>query len=203
VSVATLLLVGVFFAKDKKPGSSLLHPQRAYRCGDDRSSCRHGRRDPRANQIAESNVIAALQKWGRFQPVLSTEQADLIIVVRKGSDRLVRETITNPRQNDRVGMIAPSDAGVNMGAQHGQQSSLSTNGPGTEAGEPPHPQTEVGDTDDSFEVYEGDVDKPLDLPPGWRYTAKDGLQPHSVPAVDEFRKAIAKAEKAAANKKQS
>jgi hypothetical protein len=123
-------------------------------------------------------------------------------VVRKGSDRLVRETITNPRQNDRVGMIAPSDAGVNMGAQHGQQSSLSTNGPGTAAGEPPHPQTEVGDTDDSFEVYEGDVDKPLDLPPGWRYTAKDGLQPHSVPAVDEFRKAIAKAEKAAANKKQ-
>jgi hypothetical protein len=52
------------------------------------------------------------------------------------------------------------------------------------------------------EVFEGSVNKLLVSPPGWRYTANDGLQAHSVPAVDEFRKAIAKAEKAAANQKQ-
>jgi hypothetical protein len=47
-------------------------------------------------------------------------------------------------------------------------------------------------------VYEGGGDRPLDRAPAWRYIAKDGLMPHSVPAVDAFRKAVADAEKAAA-----
>jgi hypothetical protein len=47
-------------------------------------------------------------------------------------------------------------------------------------------------------VFDGTVAKPLDGVPGWRYMAKDGLRPHGVPAVDEFRKAVAAAEKAAA-----
>jgi hypothetical protein len=52
--------------------------------------------------------------------------------------------------------------------------------------------------DDSFVVYDGTVAKPLDGAPGWRYLGKDGFRPHGVPAVDEFRKAVAAAEKAAA-----
>ena len=50
-------------------------------------------------------------------------------------------------------------------------------------------------------VYEGKVEKPLDGAPGWKYVADDGLRPHNVPAVEEFRKAVAAAEKAAAAKK--
>jgi len=202
LSAVTFLLAGVCFAKDKKPAlpSYILSAHTVAVIIDPHAGMDID--DPRANDVAESNVVAALEKWGRFEPVLSTEQADLIIVVRKGSGRLVNETITNPRQNNRVGMIAPGDNGVNMGAQRGQQSPLSTNGPATAGDEQSHPQMEVGNTEDSFEVYEGNVDKPLDMAPGWRYTAKNGLQPPSVPAVDEFRKAIAKAEQAAANKKQ-
>jgi hypothetical protein len=49
-------------------------------------------------------------------------------------------------------------------------------------------------------VFEGKVESPLDGAPGWRYMARDGLKSHGVPAVDEFRKAVAAAEKAAAKK---
>lgn len=198
LSAATLLLIGVSFAKDKKPALPpyILSAHTVAVIIDPHAGMDID--DPRANEVAQSDVIAALQKWGRFQPVLSTAQADLIIVVHKGSGRLVNESIANTRQNIRSGMIAPSDNGTNMGVQRGQPSPLSSDDPMTS----PHPQTEIGDVQDYFEVYEGNVEKPLDLPPGWKYVNKDGLRPHSVPAVDEFRNAIARAEKAAADKKQ-
>jgi len=58
---------------------------------------------------------------------------------------------------------------------------------------------EIGGTDDSFAVFDGKVAKPLDSSPGWRYTAPDGLRPHNVPAVDEFKKADAENDKVQAN----
>jgi hypothetical protein len=57
---------------------------------------------------------------------------------------------------------------------------------------------EIGGADDSFVVFDGTVAKPLNGSPGWRYTAPDGLRPHSVPAVEEFRKAVVAADRAAA-----
>jgi len=152
--------------------------------------------DPQANQVAQKDVEVALLNWGRFDPVISTQAADLIIVVRRGNRHVVDQTITNPRQNNRAGVINPTDNGVGIGAQQGRPPSLS--GPGTAEDSSPHSQTEIGNTDDSFIVYEGGVDNPLDTAPAWRYVAKDGLFPHTVPAVEQFRKAIAQAEKAAA-----
>jgi hypothetical protein len=161
--------------------------------------------DPRANQVAQKDVETALMNWGRFQPMIGTPEADLIIVIRKGHGRLVDSTISDPRQNNRAGVINPTDSGIGVGAQHGNQPSLG--GAPNEAGsqfpqaQSAHPQTEIGGEDDSFTVFDGRVSKPLDSPPGWRYAAKDGLRAHNVPAVEEFRKAVAAAEKAAAAKK--
>jgi hypothetical protein len=172
--------------------------------------------DPRANQVAQKDVETALLNWGRFQTVISPADADMIIVIRKGHRRLVDATITDPRQNDRAGVINPTDNGIGVGAQRGSQPNLGGSDgvrypqgqyPGGQStpGQSPQPQTptpqlEVGGGDDWFMVYEGKVAKPLNGAPGWRYMAADGLRSHSVPAVEEFRKAVAAGDKAAAKK---
>ena len=170
--------------------------------------------DPRANQVAQKDVETALLNWGRFLPVISSAEADMIIVIRKGHGRLVDATITDPRQNNRAGVINPTDNGIGVGAQRGPQPGLGGNdgvrypqGANPQSGAPspqsstPTPQLEVGGGDDWFMVYEGKVAKPLNGSPGWRYMAPDGLHSHNVPAVEEFKKAVAAAEKAAAAKK--
>lgn len=152
--------------------------------------------DPQANRDAQKNVETALANWGRFLPVLSTQGADLVIVVRKGQRHLVNQTIPNPRQNNRPGVIEPTDNGVMIGGQHGPQSNPQ-NGPAAGARrEIPQSQTEVGSSLDSFLVYDGSVANPLDGVPAWRYMAKNGLRAPEVPAVAEFRKAVLEAEKA-------
>jgi hypothetical protein len=59
---------------------------------------------------------------------------------------------------------------------------------------------EIGNStsNDSLLVYRGRTEKPLDGPVVWRYEAKNALKPHTVPAVDAFRKAVDQAEQAAA-----
>jgi hypothetical protein len=156
--------------------------------------------NPRANEEAQKNVEAALLSWGRFEPVLSKQTADLIIVLRRGSGRMMNETMPDPR-NDRGGVISPNDNGGSMGGQRGPQPGIG-GGPGVGPGQQsPNSQTEIGQADDSFVVYKGGEEKPLATAPAWTYVAMDGLSPHSVPAVAAFRKAVENAEKAAAAKK--
>jgi hypothetical protein len=149
--------------------------------------------DPNANQIAQKDVEVALANWGRFQPVLSTEHADLIIILRKGTGKLATGTIADPRQNSRPGSVTPSDNGISIGAQHGQPPPISDGGPltrGDASSNTPRPRAEIGDTNDSFIVEDPDGAR-------WRYDAKDALHHHDVPAVDHFRKVLEEAEKAA------
>lgn len=161
--------------------------------------------DPQANQVARKDVESALLNWGRFQSVAVGQPADLIIVVRCGQKHSVDDTIRDPRQNNRSGAITPADDGIQFGGQRGQPAGATSAGPDS-SGSPanssnlPSTQMEVGPQQDSFLVYNGTVSHPLDNPPVWRYMAVDALRPHSVPAVSEFRKAIAAAEKAAAQK---
>jgi len=154
--------------------------------------------DPRANQIAQKDVEAALLKWARFEPLIGTPGADLIIVIRKGHNQLVDETIPDRRQNDRAGVINPTDNGISMGAQRGHQPGMPDSTQDPRMPSPSH--TEISNGDDSFTVYDGKADHPLDSAPAWKLVAKDCLHSHDVPAVDEFRRAIAEAEKAISKK---
>src|SRR5450756_77965 len=109
--------------------------------------------DPRANQVAQKDVETALANWGRFLPVIGAEQADLIIVIRRGSGKLATATISDPRQNNHAGVINPTDDGISAGAQHGTQPPLSSGSRFPES-QSPRPQAEIGGTEDSFLVFE-------------------------------------------------
>jgi hypothetical protein len=157
--------------------------------------------DPNANQNAQRDVEAALQKWGRFQVVLSPQQADLVIVLSKGLGKLAAETTSDPRQNSRPGSVTSTPGSISVGVQHGQPPPPSGQQPGmpqTSGQTSGQPQAEIGRVNDSFLVYEGDTSDPTGGVPAWRLDRKNALHSHDVPAVDEFRKAIAEAEKQAA-----
>jgi hypothetical protein len=194
--VATIGFSNPGFAKDKKPimPAYVLSARTVAVIID--PSAGIAIEDPRANEIARADVEAALRTWGRFEPVMNGQTADLIIVVRRGHGRMVEPTIGDPRQNGPGGIGSGSGVGVENRQPAGTGSSPGMSSPGM-GNDRPYPQTEIGGGDDSFVVYRGDVDKPLDTAPAWRYTASDALQPHSVPAVAKFRKAVAEAEQAA------
>jgi hypothetical protein len=147
---------------------------------------------PLANKTAQEDVEKALMKWGRLTPVMETQTADLVITVRKGSGKIVQPTIGGMPTNDRPVIMQPTDGGIRMGGQKGRP-------PGSTQPAPqdtdPHPQAEIGPSEDMFVVYEGHVDSPLDRAPVWRFMTKDALHSPNVPAVEEFRKAIEETEK--------
>lgn len=169
--------------------------------------------DPRANEVARRDVETALLNWGRFRPLLAGRSADLVIVVRRGTGKVASDTVHDPRQGSRRPVaIDPTDTGIDVGMQRGQpppyaggtpdasqgSSIPSQNGPVT--ADRVHPQAEIGASEDSFLVYRGRTENPLDGSPVWRYEARNALKPHSVPAVDAFRKAVDETEQAAAKK---
>jgi hypothetical protein len=149
---------------------------------------------PQANAIARENVEKALMDWGRFSLVLNGAEPDLVISVRTGNGQATRPTIKGGPIDQRPGTAEAGDTTIRIGAQQGQSPPL--NNPGMSApNQGPHISNEVGASEDAFQVYRGGIEYPLDSPPVWRYIAKDCLRAPTVSAVEEFRKAIAAAEK--------
>jgi hypothetical protein len=156
--------------------------------------------DPSANRRAQEDVEKALMKWGRFRLELQSQTADLVIAVRRGTGRTVSPTIHGGPIDDRGVILQPTDGSVRIGAQRGHPPDLNQPGLGTPQDAGPRIQTEVGASEDTFEVYRGGLEYPLDSPPVWRYIANDALRSPAVPAVEQFRKALEEAQKAATQK---
>jgi hypothetical protein len=148
--------------------------------------------NPIANRSARENVENALTKWGRFRLVMSPQTADLVIAVRKGN--AVGTTIGNSPADDRPVILQPNDGSIRIGAQQGRPPAVSNPGPGPQ-NRGPHTQNEAGSPEDSFEVYLGKGEYPLDSAPVWRYMGKNALDAPAVAAVSQFQKAIDESEK--------
>jgi hypothetical protein len=126
---------------------------------------------------------------------MDSSTADLVIAVRKG--HAGGPMISNSPVDDRTVVYQPSGppgAGVRIGGQQGRPPDLTNPGLGPEDNRP-HIGTQLGSSQDMFEVYLGGVDYPLDTSPIWRFNAKNALNGPEVPAVEEFRKAIEESEK--------
>ena len=155
---------------------------------------------PNANATARGDVEKALMEWGRFKLALDGHESDLIMVVRTGNGKAVQPTIRGGPIDQRPGIGQSTDSSIRIGGQHGQPPPL-TDPSSDPQNQGPHVSNEVGSSEDSFAVYRGGIANPLDSSPVWRYNAKDGLQAPKVAAVEEFRKALAQAEKPQPSKK--
>jgi hypothetical protein len=138
---------------------------------------------PTANRTAQEEVEKAIMKWGRFHLAVDAHDADLIITVRKGNKGGL--VINHSPLDNRPVILQPTDDGIRVGGRQG-------GGP-RDSG--PHMGAQIGSFEDSFEVYRGGVNDPLNTSPVWRYTAKDSLDAPPVAAVEQFRKAIEESEK--------
>ena len=146
--------------------------------------------EPLANRTAQEDVEKALAKWGRLKlVVIDGDNADLVITVRRGSGKLVQQTVRGEPTNERPVIVVPSDNGIHVGVQQGRP---------PDSTQPPPQDTSPrlggeasSDPEDTFLVYRGGV---YSAGPGgtpvWRYSAKNALRSPDVPAVAEFRKAV-------------
>jgi len=158
--------------------------------------------DPTANRKAREDVEKALMKWGRFRIATEAYTADLVIAVRKGNKQAIAPVIRGGPVDTRPVILEPTEGNTRVGAQQGRPPDLTRGGNSGRQDTGPKLGTEAGPSEDIFAVYRGKIEYPLDSSPVWRYMAKDSLSSPGVPAVDEFRKAIAAAEKAAEQKQQ-
>lgn len=154
-----------------------------------------------ANQKAVKDVEEALMKWGRFRLALNAETADIVIAVMKGSGKAASPTVGGGPVDSRPVILDKTDNQIRIGGQQGRPpDATQTNDPNTDGRA--HPGMQIGNEDDLLKVYLGNVQHPLDSSPVWSYMGHDALRAPSVPAVEQFRKAVEESEKAAARKQQ-
>jgi hypothetical protein len=149
--------------------------------------------NPTANMTAQDNVEKALLKWGRFKLVMDVATADLVVVVRKGYAG--GPVVSNSPADDRPVIYQPTGGDARIAGQHGTPPDLNNPGAHPPPDRGPQLSSETGPSEDTFEVYPGEVEYPLDAAPLWRYMAKDALSAPKVAAVEQFRNAVNESEK--------
>jgi hypothetical protein len=197
----SLLLVPQVNAKNKKKqllGDDILRAQRVLVVvhPDAGEPLTH----PWGNRDAINEVESAIRKWGRFELVTDAQSAELIIAVRKGNKS--GPIISHSPLDTRPPVYQPSipDARIGQPQQPGRAPDLTEPLPGDSRDRSPQIGSQVLSSEDTFEVYRGGGEYPLDAPPVWRYIAKDSLNPPQVTAVEQFRKAIEESEKQSQHK---
>ena len=75
---------------------------------------------PIANSMARENVEKAFSEWGRYRLVMDGQEADLVVAVRTGGDRMVRPTIQGGPIDQRGGVAQGTDSTVRIGGQSGR-----------------------------------------------------------------------------------
>jgi hypothetical protein len=150
---------------------------------------------PNANALARDNVEKALMEWGRFRLVMDGQESDLVVAIRTGNGQSARPTMKGGPIDQRPGVAQSTDSSIRIGGQQGRPPMSDPNTYPQNQG--PRISQEVGPSEDMFVVYRANMADPLDSPPVWRYIRKDCLRltATQVPAVEEFRKVIAEAEK--------
>jgi hypothetical protein len=159
--------------------------------------------DITANRKAQEEVEKAFLKWGRYRLALDADQADLVVRVRKGTGKVANPTINGGPVDSRPGTIETTDGQIRIGVQQGHPPDVSDAMGSNPANDRVHTGMEVDAADDTLQVFQGGVQYPLDNPAVWKFTAKDGLKPPAVAAVEQFRKAVEESEKAAQQKQQA
>lgn len=158
--------------------------------------------DPSANLKTQEAVEKALMKWGRFRLALDAETGDIVISIRRGSGKAASTTISGGPVDNHPISVETTDNQIRIGGKQGQPpSGTQAPDPGAQEGRA-HPGTQFGGGEDTFKVYQGGVQYPLDASPIWSYSGIDALRPPNVEAVEKFRKAYEETEKAVAKKRQ-
>jgi hypothetical protein len=158
--------------------------------------------DPTANRNAREEVEKALMKWGRCRLVQETSYADIVVAVKKGTEKAVTPTISGGPVDSRPGTVQSTDSQIRIGGKHGQSPNGSNDPDASPSNGRAQRRLEVAPSEDSFLVYLGGDTFKSNSAYIWSYRAKNALRPPSVTAVQEFRKAITDAEQAAAKKQQ-
>jgi hypothetical protein len=146
--------------------------------------------NPTANRTAEESVEKALLQWGRYRLIPDALSADLIVAVRKG--HAGGATISQAPIDTRPVILQPSPGTIYVGAQEGAPPDQTYPVPAQRG---PSVKNEAGTAEDTFELFQGGIQYPLEAAPLWRYIGKDALDAPQVRAVEQFRKAVAESEK--------
>lgn len=181
---ATLLL----HAKNKKPNVPAVFGQAQYvyvQAVDGRQF------DPNLNpddREAIADVQDALSNWHRYVLVTDRDEADLVIVVRRG--RAAEAGVgMSPRGGPNSGGIGVGSGGAQQSPGQGRAGAPmggQMGGPGIET------TGEMGPADDFFEVCQHNTEGTLTTPL-WERTMPDGLDAPRVLLFQQFREAVDKA----------
>jgi hypothetical protein len=184
-AVALLLVFSaamLLHAKDKKPSVPAVFGQARYVYVEAMDGQEFDPNLYPEDRMAIADVRDALEHWHRYILTTQRDQADLVIVVRRGraasADVGLRPT---PAGRGQVGAGQPQAGGPIGGASSG-----SMGGPGIEVG------GEAGPADDLFEVCQvnesGKRSGPL-----WERTMPEGLSAPRVMLLQQFKDAVEKA----------